>query len=203
MTPEDYRHQNSPSKNNNMSDRALARESWIVVSPGSVVSDVHRPSLDNNSVRLVRPPPLLAPHSEESRSPLPLQEFGSRTSSAGSIPQGASPPTVVTPSNPNYKLPLATLPDGINITRDRPHEPPSILVPTTPREAIGHIDMSQPHPNHDRERDVLRRKNRGSGMLVGMFNHEQRPSLDDLESIHSNHVQEKAQEKVIILCLWT
>jgi hypothetical protein len=202
MTPEDHRHQTSPSNHNNMPDRAVARESWIVVSPGSVVSDVHRPSLDNNSVRLVRPPPLLPAHSEESRLPLPLPDFGSRTSSAASIPQGASPPTVVTPSNPNYKLSLATMPDGSLPTRDRSHEPPSILVPTTPREAIGHIDMSQSHPNHDRERDALRKKNRGSGMLVGMFNHEQRASLDDLESIHSNHVQEKVQEKVIILRLW-
>ncbi|KAG9125410.1 hypothetical protein FRC07_007709 [Ceratobasidium sp. 392] len=208
MTPEDYRHQNSPTRQYPTLDRAVARESWIVVSPGNMVSEVHRPSLDNNpphspsnnSVRLVNPPPLLVQPSEEFRTPPPPPEFGSRMSSTGSIPHGASPPMAVTPSNPNYKLPLSTSSDGSASARDQLPEPPNLMVPTTPREAIGHLDMSQPHPHHDREKEMLRRKNRASGMLVGMFsnpnpNHEQRASIDDVESVHSYNIPEKVHEK--------
>ncbi|QRW10666.1 TOM1-like protein 2 [Ceratobasidium sp. AG-Ba] len=204
MTPEDNRHQNPPTKHYTDPTRATARESWIVVSPGNTVSEVHRPSLDNSnsSIRLVNrpPPPLIAQQSDEFRTPLvhPAPEFASRMSSTGTIPHGASPPIVMTPSNPNYSLPSSAASDGTGVTRDRPQEPPSILVPTTPREAIGHLDTSPPHANHDREREVLRRKNRGSGMLVGMFtnpNHDQRASMDDHESINSVHIQEKVPEK--------
>lgn len=187
MTPEERRlpkHMNP--------DKAAARESWIVVTPGSngLPDLIQRPSLDN-SVRLVSPPPLVPTNSDEFRPPPPLMELPPRTSSAGIIPLGASPPTVVTPSNPNYKISPTGVLDSHMQPRDRPLDAASLHLPPTPREAIGHIDAQQPI-GYERDSAASRKRNRGSGMLGSMFsNHEHRGSVEDFESVHSNHVQEK------------
>ncbi|CAE6409330.1 unnamed protein product [Rhizoctonia solani] len=112
--------------------------------------------------------------------------------STGSIPHGAGPPTVLTPVNPNYKIAVDLTQNAAHVTRDRAHDAVSINVPPTPREAIGHLDATQLQAKEDRESAVLRRRNRGSGMLGSMFgSHEPRASMEDGESIHSNHAPEK------------
>ncbi|KAG8715352.1 hypothetical protein FRC11_004522 [Ceratobasidium sp. 423] len=192
--PEDYRHQASPTKDPHILDKAVARESWIVVGPGAMSPDsVHRPSLENGSVRLVNPPTHVAQVTPEDYPlPPPLIDPTSRTTSTGSIPHGAGPPIALTPANPNYKIGL-DLTHISHATRDRPHDAASIHVPPTPREAIGHLDASQLQAREDRDGGVLRKRNRGSGMLLGsMFgSHEPRASVEDVESIHSNHAPEK------------
>lgn len=174
------------------SDKAGARESWIVVTPGGngMPDLIQRPSLDN-SVRLVNPPPLVSANSEEFRPPPPLMDLPSRTSSAGAIPLGASPPTATTPSNPNYKIPPTAVIDSPMQQRDRPLDAASLHSLTTPREALGHMEVQQP-VNYNQDSAVLRKKNRGSGMLGTVFGtHEHRTSVEDFESAHSNQVQEK------------
>ncbi|CAE6464433.1 unnamed protein product [Rhizoctonia solani] len=194
---EDYRHQASPTKHPHAIDKTVARESWIVVSPGVMSPDpIHRPSLDNGSIRLVNPPAHVAQVApEDYRPPPPLIDPTSRTSSAGSIPHGAGPPTVATPVNPNYKIGIDLTQNNTHVARERPHDAVSIAslhVPATPREAIGHLDANQLQAREDRESAVLRKRTRGGGMLGGMFgNHEPRASMEDVESIHSNHAPEK------------
>ncbi|KAJ1302176.1 hypothetical protein OPQ81_001004 [Rhizoctonia solani] len=192
--PEEYRHQASPVKHPHIVDNAVTRESWIVVSPGVMSPDpINRPSLENGSVRLVNHPSHVAqvPH-EDYRPPPPLIDPTSRTSSAGSIPHGAGPPTVLAPSNPNYKAGLDLVQNITHGAREKPHDAASTHVPPTPREAIGHLDAAQLQAKEDRDSSVLRRRNRGSGMLGSMFgSHEPRASMEDVESIHSNHVPEK------------
>ncbi|CAE6417258.1 unnamed protein product [Rhizoctonia solani] len=195
--PEDYRHQASPTRHPHVIDKTAARESWIVVSPGVMSPDpIHRPSLENGSIRLVNPSPHVAQVVPgDYRPPPPLIDPTSRTSSTGSIPHGAGPPTAMTPANPNYKIGIDLTHNNAHVTRDRPHDAVSIAsvhVPPTPREAIGHLDASQLQAKEDRESAVLRKRNRGSGMLGSMFgSHEPRASLEEVDSIHSNHVPEK------------
>ncbi|EUC55427.1 Tom1l2 protein [Rhizoctonia solani AG-3 Rhs1AP] len=195
--PEDFRHQASPIKHPLAIDKTAARDSWIVVSPGVMSPDpIHRPSLENGSIRLVNPPPhVVQVTPEDYRPPPPLIDPTSRASSTGSIPHGAGPPTAMTPANPNYKIGIDLTHNNAHATRDRPHDAVSITsahVPPTPREAIGHLDATQLQAKEDRESAVLRKRNRGSGMLGSMFGtHEHRASMEDVDSIHSNHVPEK------------
>ncbi|KAH7345764.1 hypothetical protein B0J17DRAFT_49267 [Rhizoctonia solani] len=192
--PEDYRHQASPTKHPQPADKPVVRESWIVVSPGAMSPDpIHRPSLENGSIRLVHPQPhaVQVTH-EDHRHPPPLIDPASRTASTGSIPHGAGPPTSLTPVNPNYKVGLDLTQNTAHATRDRPHDAASIHAPSTPREAIGHLDATQLQAKEDRESAILRKRNRGSGMLGSMFGaHEPRASMEDVESIHSTHAPEK------------
>ncbi|CAE6538926.1 unnamed protein product [Rhizoctonia solani] len=194
---EDYRHQASPTKHPHIIDKAVARESWIVVSPGVMSPDpVHRPSLENGSIRLVNPSShVVQVTHEDYRPPLPLIDPTSRTSSTGSIPHGAGPPTAITPANPNYKVGIDLTQNNAHVVRDRPHDTASIgsiHVPPTPREAIGHLDAGQLQAKEDRDGAILRKRNRGSGMLGSMFGgHDTRPSAEDGESIHSSHAPEK------------
>ncbi|CAE6471140.1 unnamed protein product [Rhizoctonia solani] len=192
--PEEYRHQAPPTKHPNAAEKGVARESWIVVSPGAMSPDpVHRPSLENGSIRLISPQPrVVQAELEGYRPPPPLIDPTSRTSSTGSIPHGAGPPTAVTPANPNYKIAPDLTQNVVQVTRDRPHDAASIHVPPTPREAIGHLDAAQLHAKEERENAVLRKRNRGSGMLGSMFgSHEPRSSMEEIESIHSTHAPEK------------
>lgn len=197
VMPEEYRHP-APNHPSAIDRSSVVRESWIVVSPGSMSPDqAHRPSLDTGSIRLVNPLAHPAPPPEEFRPPPPLIDLNSRTSSAGSIPHGASPPTVVTPSS-NYKLVPDLAPN--NPTRDRHYEAPNVHVPPTPREAIGHLDASQLHAKEDRESLLFRKRNRGSGMLGTMFGtHEPRGSIEDAESIHSSIAPEKVWTSHILI----
>ncbi|CAE6513328.1 unnamed protein product [Rhizoctonia solani] len=193
---EDYRHQASPTKHPHVLDKAVARDSWIVVGPGAMSPEsTRRPSLENGSVRLVNPPTnAVQVTPEDYPPPPPLIDPASRTSSTGTIPHGAGPPTALTPVNPNYKIGLDITHNISHVARDRPHDAASIHVPPTPREAIGHLDASQLQAREDRDSAVLRKRNRGSGMLgsIGMFgSHEPRASMEDVESIHSNHAPEK------------
>ncbi|CAE6339618.1 unnamed protein product [Rhizoctonia solani] len=194
--PEEYRHQAPPTKHPNVLEKAVARESWIVVSPGAMSPDpIHRPSLENGSIRLISPQPRVVQAApDDYRPPPPLIDPTSRTSSTGSIPHGAGPPVAVTAANPNYKIGLDLTQNAVQVTRDRPHDAASIHVPQTPREAIGHLDAAQLHAKEDRENTVLRKRNRGSGMLGSMFGtHEPRASTEEIESIHSTHAPEKEQ----------
>ncbi|CEL60333.1 TOM1-like protein 2 OS=Xenopus laevis GN=tom1l2 PE=2 SV=1 [Rhizoctonia solani AG-1 IB] len=192
--PEEYRHQASPTKHTHAVEKAVARESWIVVSPGAMSPDpVPRPSLENGSIHLISPQPRVVKAApEDYRPPPPLIDPTSRTSSTGSIPHGAGPPTAVTPANPNYKIGPDPTQNVSQVARERPHDTASIHVPPTPREAIGHLDAAQLHAKEDRESVGVRKRNRGSGMLGSMFgNHEPRRSMEEIESIHSTHAPEK------------
>jgi hypothetical protein len=188
--PEEYRPPAIPTKHPNTANQV--RDSWIVVGPAAMSPEqVPRPSLDDGSIRLVNPLLHPAPSPDDYRPPPPLIAPGSRTSSAASIPYGAGPPTI-TPSNPNHKLASDLTHNVPRPARDRPFEPTTIQIPTTPREAIGHLDASQLHAKEDRDSVVQRKRNRASGMLGGMFgSHEPRSSMEEIESIHSNHVPEK------------
>ncbi|KDN33953.1 hypothetical protein RSAG8_12952, partial [Rhizoctonia solani AG-8 WAC10335] len=195
--PDDYRHQASPAKHPHVIDKNIARECWIFASAAVMSPDpIHRPSLENGLIHRVNYPWYAAQAApQDYRPPPPLIDPISHTASTGIIPHGAGPPSAITPVNPNYKIGVDLTHNSAPVAKGRPHDAVSIAsihVPPTPRGAIAHLDASHLQANDDQDSVVLRKRNRGRGMLSSMFgSHEPRASVEDGEPIHSNYAPEK------------